>query len=130
MTLEKAQARLTELRSQQTEIKKEIETLKDFIYKKGGDPNFHLQNFADRNKAMYHEWKSGSTFSQVAKKNCLSASRVQGICRRIDADIKHKRGNYRFYLLDKLLTKQTCYPPSMTVNANVPSCLWCNASSH
>lgn len=128
MTLKEAQAKLTDLRKQQTAIKNEIEILKDFIYKKGGDPNFHLQNFAERNKAMYQAWKSGQTFNQIAKQNSLSASRVHSICNRIVADIENLRGNYLFYLSEDPKPKQTCYPPSLTAHAAFPSRQRHNAS--
>ena len=97
MTLQEAEEKLAALRKRQRRLRKQIDDLREFIFSKGRNPDRPEDDLAKRNRAIYKLYKKGFTYTAVADKYKLSATRIRGICLRIDYLIQNEKSDYQYY---------------------------------
>lgn len=98
MTLQEAQEKLALLRKRQKRLRTQIDELREFIFEQGENPDRPEVELAERNRDIYRLFKKGHSYTELGKHYNLSASRIRGICIRIDYQIRHRQGGYRFFL--------------------------------
>ncbi|RYZ55868.1 MAG: hypothetical protein EOO14_12780 [Chitinophagaceae bacterium] len=90
MTIEKAKTQLEAHRQQQRELRKKIDTLREWLRKKGIDPDAPKTDFEKRNREMYGRYLDGLTWDEIAAEYKLSRERVKHICWRVEIALEKK----------------------------------------
>lgn len=83
MELEEAHRRLLIAHQKQKVLRKEIELLRNIIWEQGGNPDDPGDELQSRNKAIYQQYRNGSSFSYLSKQYKITPGQVRYICRRM-----------------------------------------------
>lgn len=84
MTVQEAQRKLVGLRARQRKLRKEIDTLRDFVRSQGVDPDDTRPDMSERDNDIYNLHKTGMKYIDIAKQFGLSGERVSMICAQIE----------------------------------------------
>ncbi len=82
LTTAAAKKQLTKARYEQNQLAKQILALRTFLQVKGIDPALR-KDYTKRNNKIYEQWLRGNSFTAIAKKFDLTATRISYICKRV-----------------------------------------------
>lgn len=83
MTVEQAKQDLAAARSQQRELRKKIESLRQYLRSQSIDPDPPRVDLTARNNAMYSRYLDGLSWAEIAAEFKLTKERVKQLCARV-----------------------------------------------